>query len=112
MQQSVILKHLRNLTAQQVGICEQSRRRYLARERPVPFTVGWAILHEAGEVGSPCPDLQTVVRTLAMSCTLAEIGQQVGLDGDTIGCYAAGRRRRVIWDNGVRLLRLAGVEVK
>jgi hypothetical protein len=112
MQQSIILKHLKVLTGQQVGICENSRRRYLARERPIPFDTGWAVLREAGEVGGPCPDLQSVVRKLANTSTLAEIGQRVGLDGDTIGCYASGRRKRITWETGVKLLRLAGMEVK
>lgn len=52
------------------------------------------------------PKLVPMLDLLAERYTHAEIGRQVGCDGDTIGDYIRGKRKRIDWPTGWKIQRL------
>lgn len=78
--------------------------RYESGEREMPFVLGWAIHHGDG----PAPDLRKILAKHYESgtATLREIGERLGLDGDTVGAYISGKRKRILWSTGWRILHL------
>lgn len=99
------------LSRYDIGLHRDVLRRYTTGERPVPFLVGWRVLNAAGAVGPTPPDLPTIVEGLRKTHTLGQIGERIGLDSDTVGCYASGKRRRISWDTGVKIIRLDGMTI-
>lgn len=99
------------LARHDIGLHREVVRRYTAGERPVPFLVGWRVLHAAGQVGPTPPNLRAVLSGLRNTYTLSAIGDAIGVDQDTVGCYASGKRKRILWDTGVKIIRLAGLSI-
>ena len=89
--------------ASRLGICAKTLERYCDGLRPIPFTVGWKVMHSGPEPSIP----DAIAKLRARGMTLREIGDLVGLDQDTIGAYASGKRGRVSYEVGVRLVTMA-----
>jgi hypothetical protein len=52
------------------------------------------------------PDIPSVLRRLNSVLTYAEIGAEAGVDGDSIGRYIDGSRRRIGLETAWRIMRL------
>jgi len=96
--------------AGRLGINRQSVRRYVSGQREIPFSTGWAVLRLAGKKRKEAPDITRVLSDLHATRTLREIGDVLGVDQDTVGCYIAGKRKRIMFDVGMMALKMAGLE--